>query len=152
MRKLLVAMMLAATGMVGAAAPASAATTNQHFFIVQRDDRPGTVVATGPISGTGRDVEAPNGNSATFVFPNGTVHVNHPETSDHSTFNPVACVGTDTFRGTYTLNNGTGAYAGVHGSGTYRGTATFIGRPTAHGCSEQGTTIVVVTATGHTSL
>jgi len=153
MRKLLATVAMAVAGTVGLAAPASAATGHQHFLIVQRNNQVGTVTATGPITGSGRNFEAQNANFGVFVFPGGTVEAVHPETSDHFSFNPKTCVGTVRFTGTYRLRHGTGIYSGVSGSGTYSGTGTFISQHTATGCSQQTTSsVVVINADGTTTL
>jgi len=152
MRKLLAAAIVAVAGMVGLAAPASAATGTQHFLIIQRDDPAATVVANGPITASGQSFEAQNANFGVFVFPGGTVEAVHPETSSHFSFNPKTCVGTVTFTGTYRLRHGTGIYSGVSGSGTYSGRGTFISAHTATGCSRQTSSIVIINATGTTTL
>jgi len=144
MRKLLATVVMAVAGTVGMAAPASASTGTQHFVILQRDDSHGSVSASGPITGQGRNFESPDGGVGTFVFPGGTVEVVHPETSNHVSLEPRTCVLSLEFTGTYTLRHGTGIYSGVRGSGTYSGKGTFVERHTATGCSDEPISAVVV--------
>ena len=151
MRRLLVGAAVSAATVLGFSSAAWAATGPQSFFIFGQDDT-ATVVASGPISGIGQDVEDPNGQTGTFQFPNGSVTADHPATSDDSSFNPVTCIGTDNFAGTYSLRSGTGAYSGTTGSGTYSGRAIFIGQRTAQGCSDEaGTSFFFVRASGTTT-
>ena len=152
MKRTLVGVAVGAAGVLGLSSAAWAVTGPQSFVIVGTDDNPATVVANGPISGVGQDIENPDGETATFDFPNGDVGVDHPATSDASNFNPVTCIGTDNFAGMYSLRNGTGDYLGVSGSGTYSGRAIFVGRRTANGCTDEGSTsFFIVRATGTTT-
>ena len=153
MRRALVGVAIGAAGLLGFSSVAWAETGPQSFFIFGQDDAPATVVATGPISGVGQDFESQTAEEGTFEFPNGSVTADHPATSDESNFNPVTCVGTDNFAGTYTLRDGTGDYLGASGSGTYSGRAIFIGQRTADGCSDTGgTSFFFVRASGTTTL
>ena len=107
---------------------------------------------TGTISGVGTDIERPD-ETSTFVFPQGTVNLDHPQTDGSDDFNEVACIDRFTFSGTYDITSGTGAYAQATGEGTYTGRGIFIGRRTAEGCSEEGgTSFFFVTAEGTTTL
>ena len=153
MKRALVGMAVGAAGLIGFSSAAWAATGTQSFFIFGQDDAPATVVATGPISGVGQDFESQEAEEGTFVFDNGSVTADHPQTSDQANFNPVTCIGTDNFAGTYTLRDGTGDYLNASGSGTYTGRAIFIGQRTADGCSDTaGTSFFIVRATGTTTL
>jgi hypothetical protein len=153
MKRTLVAIAVGAASVVGLSAPAWADTGGQSFVLFGQDDEPATVVASGPISGVGEDFESATAEVGTFVFPEGSITAVHPTTSDESTFNEVACFGTDRFEGTYTLVGGTGDLAGASGSGTYRGRAFFIGRRTAEGCSDEGaTSFFLVRASGTTTV
>jgi hypothetical protein len=132
------------------AGPAAAATGSQTFTIIAQDNG-GTVIASGPISGVGQDIETSD-TTDQFVFPQGTLNIDHPTTSEDDTFNPVSCIGRATFAGTYTFT-GTGGLAGATGSGTYTGRAIFIADRNPDGtCSEDtGTSFAFVHATGTTT-
>ncbi len=151
MRKMALGLSLALGALLGLSAPAGAVTGSQRFFIFGQDEG-GTVVATGPISGVGTDIERPD-ETGTFVFPQGTVNIDHPQTGGLEDFNEVTCIGRFTFSGTYDITSGSGAYAQANGEGTYTGRGIFIGRRTAQGCAEEGGTVYFfVDAEGTTTL
>jgi hypothetical protein len=114
------------------------------------------VAAAGPIQGTGGSVvltDDGEGNGIDKVtFKKGTFLVDHQDTSSTGSFNENVCIARFSGTGTYTLSDGTGAYAGVTGSGTYSYRGTFFGTRTASGCSDDGTVLTVVRATGTTTL
>jgi hypothetical protein len=114
-----VAASVAAVGAVAVvwAGSATGATGSQRFTI-SGSNNGGTVYASGPISGSGRDI-ALNQNADKFVFRGGSVLVSHHATSQNQTFDPRSCLARFTESGTYQLVSGTGAYRGVTGSGTY---------------------------------
>lgn len=153
MKKTLVAVTMLVAALVGSgAAPAVAATTGAQRFTLFGQDDSATVIGAGPVFGVGEAITLDDDNDS-FVFPDGTFHVFHPETSSNDNFNEVTCLGTSTFAGTYTLSQGTGAYAGISGSGTYSGRAIFLADRTDTGCSEEGGHFwVFVNATGTTTL
>lgn len=107
-------------------ASASPAPT-QYFTGVQTSiDGPQTVVAAGPISATGTEVDLSN-HRGQFVFPKGTLTVRHESSTEKQTFDVTTCVGTLTETGTYVIARGTGAYAHATGSGTYKLWLVFQG-------------------------
>ena len=126
------------------AAAAGGATGSQRFSIAAGNTG-GNVWASGPITGSGRDVVL-GPNQDRFVFAAGTVLVNHQASSQSSTFDPRSCLGRFGESGNYQLASGTGAYAGVSGSGTYSA------RGISRGCTGSGSTRFFVTASGWTSL
>ncbi|MGH9224590.1 MAG: hypothetical protein ACRD2W_12625 [Acidimicrobiales bacterium] len=142
--------------LVGLAAPAGAQTGNQSFLIHGEGDDPATVVATGPTSGVGLDFESEATETAVFEFDGGGFAVDHPSDSDDFDFDPRTCIGTDRFTGTYSLSGGSGAYAGVSGTGTYRGRAIFVAKRLPDGsCSEEEAPVLnffIVRAHGTTTL
>jgi hypothetical protein len=101
--------------------PATASSTpTQYFTAVQTSvDAPVTVVAAGPISATGTDVESTN-RKGQFTFPDGTLTVKHQATAGRDSFDSRTCVFTHSETGTYTIVKGSGAYTHVSGSGVYR--------------------------------
>lgn len=150
MRKFLAVVAMTGASLLALAAPAGAATANQQFQITGLNNKQ-TVVATGPISGTGKDITV-NDDTDKLVFRHGSILINHPDGNENDRFDPATCTARFEFSGNYTLSNGTGIYKGVTGSGTYRGTGVFVGKKTAKGCSEaRGTTVLTITARGTTT-
>jgi hypothetical protein len=158
MKKLLVTMVSGVALLVGMAAPAAAATTGaQTFtFVYIGNGDTATVAGAGPIQGSGGSVvltDDGQGNGIDKVtFKKGTFFVDHQDTSTTRSFNEKTCIARFSGTGTYTLSGDTGAYAGATGSGTYSYRGTFFGTRTATGCSDNGTVITVVKATGTTTL
>ena len=137
MKKVLLTAVSGMALLLGMAAPAAAATTGaQRFtFIYFGDGNTASVSANGPIKGIGGAVvvtEDGEGNGIDKVtFKQGTYLVDHQDTSSTGTFNETTCVARFSGSGDYTLSGGTGAYAGVTGSGTYSYRGTFFGTRTA---------------------
>src|SRR3954466_8572956 len=92
---------------------ATGATGSQQFR-VSGVDNGGRVYASGPVSGSGRDIVLGQ-DADKFVFPAGSVLVSHHATSTRQSFDPRSCSGRFTESGTYSLSSGTGAYKGVTG-------------------------------------
>jgi hypothetical protein len=111
------------TGVAGASS-----TPTEYFTAVSTSAtaNSATVVAAGPISATGTDMQL-GAHRDNFVFPNGTLTIRHEPTTDKQTFDGRTCVGTFTETGTYVIARGTGAYGHVTGSGTYKVNAIFQG-------------------------
>ena len=154
MRKTLAAMAMVVAVFAGMAAPSGAASTGSLRLIINGRDDVQSVFAVGVVTGR-PDVISVDEDTDVYVFPEGSFTVFHPETSDDGNFNDVACVGTATFAGTFTLKDGTGAYTGISGGGTYTGKAVFWTTRTANGCSENdadGSSVFFVTATGTATL
>ena len=135
---------------VGAAAViwagSATGTTGSQRFSISGSNNGGSVYASGPISGSGRDIVFGQ-NADKFVFPAGSVWVSHQATSQNQTVDPRSCLGRFTESGTYQLVKGTGAYRGVTGSGTYSA------RGTSRGCDQNtASNRYFVTASGWTKL
>jgi hypothetical protein len=126
-------------------AGAATGTTGSQRFSISGSNTGGSVWASGPIAGSGRDVVM-GGNTDKFVFAAGSVTVNHQATSQNQTMDPRSCLGRFTESGNYQLVSGTGAYRGVSGSGTYSA------RGVTRGCTSQAKTRYFVTASGWTKL
>jgi hypothetical protein len=127
-RALLVVASVFAVGAMGTGVAGASKASTEYFTIVQTSfDGPQTVYAVGPISGTGTDtVMGPH--KDVFGFTDGSVTIKHSRTGNaKNTYDPATCVGTFTEKGTYTIPNGTGAYAGVSGSGRYQVSGFFQG-------------------------
>jgi hypothetical protein len=158
MKKILVTVVSGMALLLGVAAPATAATTGaQTFtFVYIGDGNTATVAATGPIQGTGAAVVLSDDGEGHGVdkvtFKKGTYVVDHTDSSSNGSFNERTCVARFSGTGDYTLGSGTGAYQGVSGTGTYSYRGTFFGHQTADGCSDDGTVITLVRATGTTTL
>lgn len=137
--------------------PAMAQTPRTETFTIilaGGDNAPGTVVASGPISGVGKDVSIGGGDTHAFVFPQGRVFTVATFTSETPTDDPLTCVQTDVFGGTFLITGGTGAFAGATGSGTFTGDGTIVtSRRHNGGCSQhQVFGLHVIHATGTVSV
>lgn len=134
------------------AGPASAATGDQHVVILGQDDG-GTVVATGPISGVGQDVVTGE-ETDQFASGQGSVTVNHHDTSGNQDFSDVTCVARFSVAGNCSIGGGTGAYAGATGTGTYTVRGLFVGPavPPRAAATRAGRAFYILDATGTTTL
>jgi len=111
---------------VGASASETARTAGQtqKFLVLQSDPNSeggGPMAANGPIHAHGTDVVISDSKDR-FKFPDGNVVIKHKPDKNGSaeSFDPVTCLFTFTEHGTWKTVSGTGAYAAVQGSGTYR--------------------------------
>jgi hypothetical protein len=132
-RHLVAVLGIAAVAALGfAATPAGASTTGAETFTLlstdPSDNAQPIVIANGPVHARGTDVQV-SGSIDRFVFPAGTLRVQHKTTggTSHDTFDPVTCYGTHTERGTFTVVRGSGAYKAASGSGSYRLAIAFVG-------------------------
>ena len=102
----------------------------QRFVLIQTDpgEEGGPLAATGPIHAHGTDVVTGEFKDR-FEFPDGNVFIRHKPDQDSGTesFDPVTCLFKFTERGTWKTVKGTGAYADVQGSGTYRARGAGFG-------------------------
>src|SRR5438552_408711 len=110
----------------------------ENFQMMTTSGTGGTasVIASGLFTQAGTDHENPKTNTATFTFSNGTVTVKHSPGKGTQSFNPKTCLLTINFHGTYTLASGTGKYAGITGSGTYKLNILGIGAKSGGTCSK----------------
>jgi hypothetical protein len=139
---------------VGAAAVlwagAASGTTGSQRFSISLSGSSGPVYASGPISGSGTDIQFTRGRRSgqdKFVFASGSVSVAHQATTQNQSFDPRSCLTQFTESGNYQLLSGTGAYRGVTGSGTYSA------KGTSRGCDPKtATSRFFVSASGWTSL
>ena len=153
MRRMLVSAALGGAALLALAGPASAVTGDQTFVVFGTDPLAPTVVASGPIAGIGTDIESETEPSGSFVFPEGSVQVDHPPTSGERGFIESACVGVERFVGTYSLEGGTGDYADASGGGTYSGTDVVVLSRTPDGCGDEPElSLLAVTFNGTTTL
>jgi hypothetical protein len=129
-----VAALAAATATGTAYAHHSTSPSTQRFTFsgktIRGKDLPITLTAAGPISGhgTARLIEHPKTTTGTFRLPHGNLqlHFLHGPTRAHP--NLAKCRATIDARGAYTINGGTGPYAGATGKGTYTEKRVLIGQ------------------------
>ncbi|MGH9094838.1 MAG: hypothetical protein ACRDXE_06730 [Acidimicrobiales bacterium] len=124
-----------AAGVLGLAAPASAQPAHhshasiEHFTEVNTSTTgaPGPILARGAITAAGHDKSVSDSQSS-FVFPRGTLTVDHAAVTSTDRFDARTCVGRHSETGTYSIVGGTRAYATVTGYGRYTVSVT------THGC------------------
>jgi hypothetical protein len=95
-----------------------------------------SIIAVGlPVTAGGVDHQ---GNKTDLVvFPRGTFKIRHFKGHGTSHFNPATCLIRISRHGTYTLRDGTGAYTGIVGHGTYRLRIRAFGARNSNGnCSQ----------------
>ena len=147
-------------GVMLSAVPVSAQSGNQRFTVIisgQGEGAPGIsqVVASGPIRGVGTlEFSKSDEDVVIFVFPDGSITLDAPTTEETEDFNERTCSGSFTFSGTFDIIEGTGAYEGATGEGTFAGKGRFIGQRNPDGsCSEEdGFFFVVVKVKGTVSV
>jgi hypothetical protein len=108
-------------GALAFAPGAFADTSGTERFQITIANNNEAVVAHGLFTDAGSD-ETSNTNYDVLVLSAGEVRLTHPDSKvTYSNFhiNNNTCFATITEQGAYTLGHGTGAYAGVHGHGTY---------------------------------
>lgn len=132
MRTTVTALIAAATAAITVSAAATAAastrppaTTTEHFqeIVASPTATKANVIVYGAFTAAGVDQE--NGNHTnTFKFPGGSFLVTPKFTVKGEHLNKTTCLLTQNLRVTYTISQGTGAYAGIRGSG--HGTLTDL--------------------------
>ena len=162
MRKMIISALTAtaAAAAVGGAGLAvasthSATTGTEHFQMMTTSGNSSTdsVIASGAFTAPGVDHEGRS--TATFSFSNGTVTVKHSRGKGTQSFNPKTCLLTVNMHGTYNLTGGTGAYAGITGSGKYQLSILGIAARSGGKCSMNKPPVAfhqVINASGPVSL
>jgi hypothetical protein len=153
MRRLFLLVMAMPLALIGyAAAPASAApVTAQHLSITIGADGNGTVVATGAINDMGTYKTLTSRQAGKSHITHGTFEIDltagtfsgkYASNQKHSSLDPTTCTETDTGKGVSIVNKmlGTGAYAGMKGSGHFTFVTTIVGTVTATGCDFSAST------------
>lgn len=116
---LLITGVLVAPAVAGAAPTAAGTERFTLFFdVATEEDAPYPAVARGLLDGTGTGVTV-NDVEDRLTLSNGEVSVFHSATEDNETFNERRCVFHVNETGVYVFGNGTGAWEGYNGSGTY---------------------------------
>ncbi len=142
MRKMIISALTAtaAAAMLGGAGLAAASTHTavsgtEHFQMMTTTGTgsTGSVIASGVFTAPAVDHEHSN-NTSTFTFSNGTILIKHSKGTGTQNFNPKTCLLTINEHGTYKLVSGTGAYAGISGSGKYQLSILGIGASSGGKC------------------
>jgi hypothetical protein len=137
----------ALTGALMAGMPTSASAQTvpgpENFTIIVAGDTPQRFIAWGTLNITGTAIPVsgggPDGGVDVVRLPGGTFMLTLTNTSGGgSPVNPVTCVASFFGAGTSTIANGTGAFAGITGTGTFVFHGTFHATRTPQGCSQQG--------------
>ncbi len=164
MRKMIISALTAAAAaaVMGGAGLAAASTHaavsgTQHFQMMTTSGTgsTGSVIASGVFTAPAVDHEHQATNTATFTFANGTILLKHSNGTGTQSFNPKTCLLTINQHGTYKLLSGTGAYAGISGSGTYQLSILGIGASSGGKCVQNKPPVAfhqVINASGPVSL
>jgi hypothetical protein len=164
MRKMIISALTAAaaaavmggTGLAAASTHAAVSGT-EHFQMMTTSGSGSTasVIASGVFTAPAVDHEHQATNTATFTFANGTITLKHSNGTGSQSFNPKTCLLTVNQHGTYKLQSGTGAYAGISGSGTYQLSILGIGASSGGKCVQNKPPVAfhqVINASGPVSL
>ena len=163
MRKMIISVLTAAAAAaaVGGAGLAAASTHTavsgtEHFQMMTTTGTgsTGSVIASGVFTAPAVDHEHSN-NTSTFTFANGTILIKHSNGTGTQNFNPKTCLLTINEHGTYKLVSGTGAYAGISGSGKYQLSILGIGASSGGKCVQTKPPVAfhqVINASGPVSL
>ena len=115
---------ITAVTIIGAAGVATAgasqgATRTEHFRIMNTEATSSrlSVIVTGAFTAGGHVI--PAAVTDIVVFRGGTFKFRHVSHSGTASFNSTTCLLTETERGTFTIDHGTGKYAGIRGSGNF---------------------------------
>ena len=110
---------LSGAGLANASAQSATATATESFQILQTSatSHEFSLIATGEFTAVGT-FDSSTGTSGTITLPGGTLQLTGVAGSPSQFFNTKTCLLVFYQDGTYTLSDGTGAYADVTGSGT----------------------------------
>ena len=77
------------------------------------------LIAYGPVTDYGTN-NIVNDSTAVFEMQQGTINLTNIDVKkSKQNINPVTCLSISTERGTYSITDGTGAYVGIQGNGTF---------------------------------
>jgi hypothetical protein len=145
--------------MTASAAPTAARAAvsgTEHFQMMTTSGTgsTGSVIASGVFTAPAVDHEH-SSNTSTFTFANGTILIKHSNGTGTQHFDPKTCLMTINLHGTYKLLSGTGAYAGISGSGNYQLSILAIGASSGGKCVQNKPPVAfhqVINASGPVSL
>ena len=152
---------IAVSGVMSAsAAPTSArgaVSGTEHFQMMTTSGTgtTGSVIASGVFTAPAVDHEHQATNTSTFTFANGTINIKHSNGTGTQHFDPKTCLMTISLHGTYKLTSGTGAYAGISGSGNYQLSILAIGASSGGKCVQNEPPVAfhqVINASGPVTL
>jgi hypothetical protein len=164
MRKILAsaATAVAAAAVIGGTGLAAASThtgvsgtENFQMMTTTGTGSTGSVIASGVFTAPAVDHEHQATNTSTFTFSNGTINIKHSNGTGTQHFDPKTCLMTVNLHGTYKLLSGTGAYAGISGSGKYQLSILSIGASSGGKCVQNKPPVAwhqVINASGPVSL
>ena len=111
---------------IAVAASSSSGARPEHLRIMSTKATSGrlSVIATGVFTVGGYDI--PVGVTDTIVVPGGTLKFRHFTHSVTASFDSRTCLGTETQKGRFTIGQGTGEYAGIHGTGKFGTSIVFV--------------------------
>jgi hypothetical protein len=147
---------ITATGITAASArtgPAVSGTEHFQLMTTSATSKTSSIIATGVFTAGGTDTRT-SSSTGTETFPTGTFVITHSKGTGTQSFNPQTCLLTVNMKGTYKLGSGTGAYAGISGSGTYQLSILAVGTKSGGKCSRTppATWQQVIRASGPVSL
>ena len=144
------------------AGPAAAERNlNQRFTLVfQNSQDEAKILASGPVSGAGTlyFVDATDNPDGSFIehyraeFRSGTFSFKIVGRNESFDLDPATCVLRMVNTGTYSIADGTGAYTGISGEGTFTFRLTAVLERGPEGCSEEGNFVGVAKLSGISSL
>jgi hypothetical protein len=129
-------MVLAGAGLAGASArPTASGTEHLQLMTTSATSKTSSLIATGLFTAGGTDTRSTS-SADTVTFPGGTFVITHSKGTGTQHFNPKTCLFQVSQKGTYKLGNGTGAYAGISGTGTYHLTILAVSAKSGSTCSK----------------
>jgi hypothetical protein len=144
----------AAPALAGTAHPAAQPTGRESFTIGGDTDHP-IVIMHGAITAAGQD-DPNHDNYDVLKFAHGSFRVVHPQAAAKyvSHVDKKTCFATFTESGQFTLEHGTGRYAGIKGSGSYTANGTgLLARTKSGACDENAKPVAeIFTVHAHGSL